>query len=320
MPRDGPDLKSGAHDEAGAEARSAEHYRLPSRLLWLLAGMTLGWGISWPVMKIVLGELAPLRFRALTLLSGLGLLGLAALKRQSLRVPRGQWTRLIGVSLFNITGWGILAMYGLQLMSSGRAVIITYTMPVWAVLLGALLAGERITRRRLLGVVLGMAGMLLLVSGEFQALQRAPLGAFYLILAAISWAIATVMLRHWPVALPAAAVTGWQIVIGTVPIWIATLLIDHGPWLPSTPGAWLALAFNLGITSIFCLWAFTRIATEAPVAVSSLSTLMIPVVGVLSGMALLGERPQWQDLAALAFVFAALATVLLPGRPPRRRT
>jgi drug/metabolite transporter (DMT)-like permease len=204
-------------------------------------------------------------------------------------------------------------------MPSGRAVIVAYTMPVWAVILGAIFAGEPITSRRALGVALGMIAMLLLVSGEFQALQSAPLGALYLILAAVSWAIATVMLRHWPVALSATALTGWQIVIGAVPIWILTLLLEHGPWFPSTAAAWLALGFNLCITSVFCLWAFTRIATEAPVAVSSLSTLMIPVVGVLSGMILLGETPQWRDLTALGLVFAALATVLLPRRRPERQ-
>jgi drug/metabolite transporter (DMT)-like permease len=134
----------------------------------------------------------------------------------------------------------------------------------------------------------------------------------------MSWAIATVMMRYWPVDLPGAALTGWQVVIGGIPIWIATVLFDHGAWLPTGTPTWIALAFHLGITSVFCLWAFTRIATEAPVAVSSLSTLMIPVVGVLSGMAMLGERPQWQDIGALLFVFAALATVVLPAKRARR--
>jgi len=302
------------------EISGALPYTLPRRLLWLLAGMTLGWGLSWPIMKIVLSELEPLRFRALTVASGLALLVIAALQRQPLRVPRGQRLRLVVLSLFNITGWGIFAMYGLQLMPSGRAVIVTYTMPVWAVVFGAVFAREPITARRALGVALGMVGMLLLVSGELQGLQHAPLGVFYLIAAAVSWAIATVMMRYWSVALPGAALTGWQVLIGGVPIWIATLLLDHGPWLPSGGSALLALAFNLCITSVFCLWAFTRIATEAPVAVSSLSTLMIPVVGVLSGMAMLGERPQWHDIGALLFVFAALATVLVPAKASGSRS
>ena len=300
--------------EAPQAPPAAAPYALPPRLLWLLAGMTLGWGLSWPIMKIVLSELEPLRFRALTVASGLALLIIAAAQRQPLRVPAGQWPRLVLVSLFNITGWGICAMYGLQLMPSGRAVIVTYTMPLWAIVIGAVFAGERIGARRALGLALGMMGMGLLVSGELHRMQTTPLGVVWLVAAAVSWAIATVMMRYWPVSLPGAALTGWQIVIGGVPIWLASLLHDQGPWLPSATATWIALGFNLCVTSVFCLWAFTRIATAAPVAVSSLSTLMIPVVGVLSGMAILGERPQWHDIGALVFVFAALASVLLPGR------
>ena len=306
-------LRPPASADAGRRAEAAG-YSLPPRLLWLLAGMTLGWGLSWPIMKIVLSELEPLRFRALTVASGLTLFVIAALQRQPLRVPPGQWPRLVLISLFNITGWGICAMYGLQLMPSGRAVIVTYTMPLWAIAIGSLFAREPITGRRAAGLVLGMTGMLLLVWGELHRIQTAPLGVAYLIAAAVSWAIATVMMRYWPVSLPGAAFTGWQIVIGGIPIWLASLLHDQGPWLPTAPATWTALTFNLCVTSVFCLWAFNRIATEAPVAVSSLSTLMIPVVGVLSGMVLLGERPQWHDIGALLFVFAALAAVLLPGR------
>lgn len=293
----------------------SDRYRMPARLLALLAGMTLLWGISWPVMKIVLGELEPLRFRSLTLLaSAIGLFAIAAADGQPLRVPAGQWQRLLWLSFFNITSWNVLAMFGLRLMTSGRAAILAYTMPLWAILFGVWFAGEALTPRRVLGLALGMTGMALLVSGEFQSLQRAPLGALYLILCAVLWAFATVMFRRWPVSLPAAALTAWQVLLGAVPVWAGTLLFDRGPLFPSAPATWVALSYSILATSLFCLWAWTRIATEAPVAVSSLSTLMIPVIGVLSGMALLGEQPQWNDFTALALVVAALAVVLLPAR------
>jgi len=68
---------------------------------------------------------------------------------------------------------------------------------------------------------------------------------------------------------------------------------------------------------IFCYWAWFKIATTAPPAVSSLSTLMIPVVGVFSGIWLLRETPRWQEYAALVLVIASLATVLIG---PRRET
>ena len=64
---------------------------------------------------------------------------------------------------------------------------------------------------------------------------------------------------------------------------------------------------------MFCYWAWFKIVTSVPVGVSSLSTLMIPVVGVFSGMLVLSEGPHWQDFAALGLVLLALATVMLPS-------
>lgn len=63
---------------------------------------------------------------------------------------------------------------------------------------------------------------------------------------------------------------------------------------------------------MFCHWAWYKIVTSVPVGVSSLSSLMTPVVGVFSGMLVLSELPHWQDFAALGMVLLALATVLLP--------
>jgi len=72
--------------------------------------------------------------------------------------------------------------------------------------------------------------------------------------------------------------------------------------------------YNLLVAFLFCYWAWMKIALVAPVGVSSLSVMMIPVVGVFSGMLVLGETPHWQDYAALILVVGAFATVLLPPR------
>jgi len=77
----------------------------------------------------------------------------------------------------------------------------------------------------------------------------------------------------------------------------------------------LGVLYNLFVVFIFCYWAWMKIALMAPVGVSSLSVMMIPAVGVFSGMLLLGETPRWQDYAALVLVVTSLATVLMPARP-----
>jgi drug/metabolite transporter (DMT)-like permease len=81
--------------------------------------------------------------------------------------------------------------------------------------------------------------------------------------------------------------------------------------------AWLGTAYNVFIAFAFAHWAWIKIATSVPVSIFSISMLLIPVVGVVSGMLFLGDRPAWTEYAALGLVLCALLTVLRPGRGAR---
>ena len=288
----------------------------PPHLAWLLVGLTLGWGINWPVMKAVLFEMAPLHFRSLCLFCGAaGLFVIARLSGLPIRIPQGQWARTIAIALVNTMGWNILAIYGVQLLASGRAAILGYTMPVWSVIIATWLLKEPFTKRRALGCVLGGAGLLLLLGEEIQAVGRSPLGAILMVGAAVSWAIGIIMMKRWPVSLPASSFTAWQLVVSVLPIALFAIIFETGTFNPFALSLWpmLGVFYNVFVVFIFCYWAWTRIVLIAPVGVSSLSIMMTPVVGVFSGMLLLGEIPHWQDYAALVLVVSALATVLLPA-------
>jgi len=296
---------------------STRTYALPPSIIVLVVLLALGWGSNWPLMKVVMTEMAPLHFRVLCLTAGaVGLFAIAQANRLPIRVPQGHWPRLIAITLFNVAAWNVLAVYGVTFMESGRAAILAYTFPMWSVLLGVWFLREPLTGRRLAGVILGLLGMLLLLGDEVHAVGRSPTGALLLIASAMSWAMSTAIMKRWPVGLPTTSFTGWQMLLALVPILFGALLFEEGSFSPLALSTWplWGLIYNAIVSSIFCNWAWIKIATYAPISVSSLSTLMIPIVGVFSGMLLLGERPQWSDLAALVLVVAALAAVLLPGR------
>jgi drug/metabolite transporter (DMT)-like permease len=298
---------------------SARIYALPPSIVALVVLLALGWGFNWPVMKIVMAEMAPLHFRVLCLAAGaIGLFAIARANGLPIRVPTGAWPRLIAITAFNVAAWNVLAVYGVTLMESGRAAILAYTFPVWGVLLGVWFLREPLTGRRLSGVGLGFLAMLLLLGNEIHAVGRSPTGALLLIGSAISWAVSTAIMKRWPVNLPTTSFTGWQMLLALAPILSGALLFEKGNFSPAGLSTWpfWGLVYNALVSSIFCNWAWIKIATHAPISVSSLSTLMIPVVGVFSGMLLLGERPQWSDFSALALVVAALGVVLLPQRQP----
>jgi len=296
------------------QATSQEH--LPARLWWVLIGLTLVWGFNWTALKVAVTEVAPFTFRSLCLGLGSGVL-FAFLRAggQPLAIPRDQWGRLALIAFFNITCWNMLVVFGLATLPSGRAAILAYTMPAWAIPLSVLLLGERMTARKLFGLALGMAGMLLLVWDEFHRIQGAPHGALMVLGAAFTWAIGTILQKKYPVKAPLAGFTAWMMLIGGVPIYIGALLLEDFSKLSGISfNAFLAVAYNVLLAFAFAHWAWIKIATSVSVTVFSLSMLVIPVVGVFSGILFLGERPGWPEYAALVFVLGSLATVVIPQK------
>jgi drug/metabolite transporter (DMT)-like permease len=293
---------------------SQEH--LPARLWWVLAGLTLVWGFNWTAMKVAIADIAPLTFRTLCLGLGSGVLfAFLRASGQPLAIPRAQWQRLALLAFFNITCWNILVVFGLAHMPSGRAAILAYTMPAWAIPLSVLLLGERLTARKLSGLALGMAGMALLVWDEFHRIQGAPLGALLVLGAAFSWAIGTLLQKKYPVDAPLAAYTAWLMLLGGVPIYAGALLLEDFSKLADVSlTSALGAAYNVLLAFAWAHWAWIKLATSVSVTVFSLSMLVIPVVGVFSGMLFLGEQPGWPEYLALAFVLGSLATVVVPQK------
>jgi drug/metabolite transporter (DMT)-like permease len=291
---------------------SGEPDHLPRRLWWVLAALTLAWGFNWTALKVALSEVPPWTFRSLCL--GLGSAVLFAALRaggQKLAVPKGQWRRLALLAFLNITCWNMLIAFGVALIPSGRASILAYTMPLWAIPLSIWLLGERITRERLAGLALGMVALVLLLGESLAGLGAAPLGSLMVLGAALTWALGTVLQKRLPVSMPLGAYTAWMLFLGGVPIFIGTLVFEdlralrHVSLAPA-----LGVAYNVFISFAFAHWAWIKLATSVPVSVFSLSMLIIPVIGVLSGAVFLGERPSWAEIAALACVLGALATVI----------
>jgi drug/metabolite transporter (DMT)-like permease len=295
---------------------SAHADHLPARLWWLLAALTLAWGLNWTAMKLALAEVPPWIFRSLCL--GLGSAVLFAVLRlggQPLVWPRGQWRRLWLLALLNITGWNILVAFGLTLIASGRASILAYTMPVLAIPLSIWLLGERLTRAKLTGLALGVLGLALLVGEGYRAIGAAPLGTFLVLGAAACWALGTVLQKKYPVSLAPGPYTAWIMLLGGVPIFIgAALFEDLGSLRHIGARAVLGTAYNVFVAFAFAYWAWIKLATSVSVTVFSLSMLIVPALAVVGGMLFLGERPSPVEFAALALVLAALATVLVPRR------
>jgi drug/metabolite transporter (DMT)-like permease len=201
------------------------------------------------------------------------------------------------------------------MIASGRASILAYTMPVLSIPLSVWLLGERLTIGKTLGLVIGLAGLALLIGEGYSAIGGAPLGTLLVLGAAASWALGAVLQKKYPIAMPPGPYTAWIMLIGGVPIFLGAALFEDLRALAHLgTGALIGTAYNVLIAFAFAHWAWIKLATSVSVTVFSLSILIIPVVAVLSGIVFLGERPSATEFAALGLVLASLATVVTPGR------
>ncbi|POR56902.1 DMT family transporter [Bosea psychrotolerans] len=290
-----------------------------ARTLLLVPLLGLLWGFNWPAVRISLSEIAPWTLRAGGMtFAGLTLVVVALLRGQSLRVRRPEWPRLLLAGFLSIAAFNVLLAFAQLMAPTSRAAILTFTMPIWATLLARLWLGEALDRRKLLGLALGIAGLASLGLPLIRA-GGLTLGLLFALIAALSWALGTIVTKRWPVSAPALTVAAWQLLIGGA---VAALGMCFFEGLPAprmlAPRTFAALSFHiLGAQALaYFLW-FTVIA-RLPAGIASIGTLMVPAVGVLGSVVLLGERPSPSDWLGLVLVVAASGTILLPARPLAR--
>lgn len=287
--------------------------RLSTRDLVLLVCLTLAWGFNWPVMKYGVQNLPPVMFRAVCIAGGLAALWLyARAAGVSLAVPAGKWGTLLRLAIPNSITWHLLVIIALRMLPAGRSSILGYTMPVWVVIAGVLFFHERPTVRQGFGVLCAFAGMVLLLSSEFAAIAGSPQGTLLILAAAAAWGYGTHLLRRELRDMPALAVTFWMLSMTLVAMIVVTVIFEHDAWRMPTPGEWGSIVYNMVLAIAFCHVVWSHLARTLPPVASSLSVMMIPVLGVFSSMWFLGEQPFWQDYAALVLILIAMAVVLLP--------
>ena len=286
---------------------------LPARGYLLLAGLILFWGLNFPAMKVVIGQLEPWTFRTLCLfLGGAGLLGVCRMNGMSLAVPASDRRILIIAALFNITGWHLGSAFGISQMQAGRAMILAYTMPLWASLLGVWVLGEKLTARRVVGLLLGVGGILVLLWPDRAALLKSPEGAGFMLMAAWCWATGTVLIKRGPWHISLVLVTGWMFLLGGIPV-VAGMLLWGSPsqLLHMEHKAWMLMAYIILLPIMFCHWGYYKLVSIFPVSLAALGMLGAPILGVVAAAWFLGERLETAELTSLALVIPALALVLI---------
>jgi len=256
----------------------------------------------------------PLRFAALRLLiAGGGLLLVAGITRQPLRVPCQFWPWLLVLA---ITAGAI--GYATMFLSPGRtgagiASVLGNTQPLILTVLGATFLGERVTHRQVGTLLLGLAGVVTVSLSSLPEFGLSGLlGAAYALASAVSFSVAAVVMKRLGSSAPLLAMTAWQFLLGALPLLVLSVGFEGADvvrWTPRFVG--LLLSLGLGGTALTTATWYWLIQHD-DVGRLSIYLFLIPIVGIVLAVALLGERPTLVTSAGAALTVLAVLSSLAP--------
>jgi drug/metabolite transporter (DMT)-like permease len=290
---------------------------VPARALVLLAVLTLVWGTNWPLFVYALREVSVWTFRAVSMpVAALALLACARALGQPLTVPRADWGPLALSALFSLTLWNIASTYAAVLIPSGQSAILAFTMPLWSALIAWALFRQAPSMRQCVALALGCAAVGLLMLPGLSAYADAPLGFALGLTAGLGWAVGTLVYKRHAWGTPVLVLTAWQTLVAAVPIWGIAAAVGDGRWFVPTWPSVAVIAYIALVPMALGNACWFAIVGLLPVNVAGLSTILVPVVAMLTGALLHGEPLGPMQLGAMFLSAAALAMALLQTRRP----
>jgi len=293
----------------------------------MLLSLSVLWGGSFFFTHVALSALPPLTLVVLRV--GLAALILnAVVPVLGLAMPRGTevWTAFLFMGLLNNVVPLSLIVWGQTHIASGLAAILNATTPLFAVLVAHVgTSDERMTGKRLAGVLVGLAGVVVMVGpvvlsgfGTNLLAQVAVLGA------ALSYACAGVFGRRFRrMGVPPLATAAGQVTASTILLLPIVLMVDR-PWTLAMPGAsvWGAIAGAAALSTALAYVLYFRILATAGATNLLLVTFLIPVSAILAGALALGESLDPRHGLGMALIGCGLAAIdgrlLAMGRHRRR--
>ena len=278
--------------------------------MFYLLIVVLAWGLTWPVNKVLLESLSPLWMMTLrSAIATLALFAMAAALGRLARPPRADLPVLLSITLLHMIGFGVLAAWGLHLVPTGRSVVLAYTTPLWVAPGAALFLGERLTTRRIVGVVVGLLGLLALFNPlAFDWASRdAVLGNGAILLAALLWAASILHIRAHRWQSTPFDLVPWEMLLATAILTPVAFMTEGAP-APEWTGRLLALLLYAGVPgTAVAYWATAAASRALPAVTTSLGLLATPVLSTVIATFWLGEVVTLPLVAAIVLILGGVA-------------
>lgn len=278
----------------------------PTHVAWLgLLILTVVWSFGWTTMKVATVYAGPLTFSAQRYLVGTAVLFLLLGLRRSNLKPT-PWGPTLVIALTQTTAFQAFSQFALMQAGAGKVVLLAYTMPFWVVPLAWWWINERPGPRRWACIAVAAVGFVCVIEpwrplGSVQSIAYGLAGG-------LAWAVGTVVTKRTFQRHPEVSplrLTAWQMLLGTAGLVVLMLVAHERPvsWQPLYVGALLyngVLSSGIG----WLLWAF--VVQKLPTSVVGLTSLVVPMLGVLFAWALLRETPSGMEWIGIALIAAAL--------------
>jgi drug/metabolite transporter (DMT)-like permease len=284
------------------------------RIVYLyLAIVVVSWAGNWPLMKLALADAPPLAFVLLRLVGTLALMApvLLALRAPLLPVA-GERLGLFVVGQLQVAGFLIFSIIGLAIVPAGRAIVLAYTMPLWAIPIERWLGMERLGRLQLAGAAVGFAGLFLFMNPGLVDWgdPRIVGGNAMLVLAAICWALGSILYRRRVWRSTFWAQTFWQLAVSTVVVALIALPGALGQPIHWSPALALILAYNWVVTTALGYFLWSKILAVMPAAIAGQVMALTPIGGFLLSTAVFGGAVTSDVAISIVLIVAGIILTL----------
>jgi drug/metabolite transporter (DMT)-like permease len=285
--------------------------------LWL-AVMVVLWGLSWPATKVALGVVPPLWLAAMRFGTAAVCLFIFVGMTGKLRFPpRQDWSIVASMGFLQMMAFTGLGMIAMTHTDTSRAVLLAYTTPLWAVLMGWLLFRQTPTRRQLMALAVGLAGIAIICSPyELDWRNKQTIiGCFFLLIGAVCWSVVILHIRRHSWMASPVSLAPWQMLIATVPLAGIAYTVEGKPTGIHFDKQLLELLFFIGpIATSACFVISAEYGRRITAFAMSNLTLGVPLIGIISSVAVLGNNLTGSFMLGLVLVVAGMIMAALASK------
>jgi drug/metabolite transporter (DMT)-like permease len=262
------------------------------RAMLLLALLAMIWGLNWVVAKKSLEFVSPIWVTAFRLVPMCIIFFVVCLATKKLRVPvRADLPVIFSVGWLHMVGFSVLVSVGIQYLPAGKSIVLAYTTPLWVLPAAWLFLNEPFTPRRILGLVIGMSGLILILqpSAMDWTDRNVLIGHGFVLLAALLWAISIVYGRAHKWVTPLFSLLPWQMLLGGLTQVVLAFALEGLPQVKWSLEMVLLVGFNGLLGNGIAYWLMNIVSRDLPAATVSMGLLGVPLIGLFSASLFLGE-------------------------------